>query len=68
MSKDRINQVAWYTAQLPNQTQIELYAKFLESVYEDSDRRLAISLALESNLPIKDIKSRHAGSHLNLVP
>ena len=58
MSKDRINQVAWYTAQLPSQTQVELYAKFLEAVHDDADRRLAISLAVESNLPIKAAKSR----------
>ena len=58
VSKDRINQVAWYTAQLPSDVQVDLYAAFLESVVEDSDRRLAISLARESNLPIKDIKSR----------
>ena len=58
MSKDRINQVAWYTAQLPSQTQVDLYAQFLESVHEDADRRLAISLAVEANLPVKAAKSQ----------
>jgi len=58
ISKDRINQVAWYTAQLPVETQIEMYASFLEAVLVDSDRRLALALAAENGLPIKAIKSR----------
>ena len=58
ISKDKIQQVAWYTAQLPVDAQIDLYAKFLESIFADSDRRMAIALADESNLPIDEIKCR----------
>jgi hypothetical protein len=36
--------------------QIEMYAQFLETVTTESDRRLALTLAIESNLPIDEIK------------
>jgi hypothetical protein len=35
-----------------------MYAEFLETVEVESDRRLVITLAIESNLPIAEIKSR----------
>jgi hypothetical protein len=40
----------------PNIFQIEMYAQFLETVSTESDRRLALTLAIESNLPIDEIK------------
>ncbi len=35
-----------------------MYAEFLETVNVESDRRLALTLAIESGLPISAIKSR----------
>ena len=59
MSKDRAQQVAWYVSQLLDvDEQVELYAMFLQTIYADSDRRLTITLARETGLPIGCIKSR----------
>ena len=59
MSKDRVQQVAWYVSQLFHvDEQIELYAMFLQTIYADSDRRLTITLAQEAGLHIDHIKSR----------
>jgi hypothetical protein len=33
-----------------------MYAQFLETVTTESDRRLALTLAIESSLPIDEIK------------
>lgn len=35
-----------------------MYAEFLETVIAESDRRMALTLAIESDLPIAEIKSR----------
>lgn len=58
MITNRVQQVAWYVSQLPHDDQIEMYAEFLETVNIESDRRLALTLAIESDLPITQIKSR----------
>ena len=58
ISTNRAQQVAWYVSQLPIESQIELYAAFLETVDADADRRLVITLGVESLLPMKVIKSR----------
>ena len=59
MSKDRVQQVAWYVSQLFHvDEQMELYAMFLQTIYADSDRRLTITLAQEAGLHIDRIKSR----------
>lgn len=59
VSRDRVQEVAWYVSQLPSvQEQVELYAGFLETIVADPDRRLAQTLAVESCLPIREIKVR----------
>eukprot|EP00096_Caligus_rogercresseyi_P014843 TRINITY_DN7323_c0_g1_i1.p1 TRINITY_DN7323_c0_g1~~TRINITY_DN7323_c0_g1_i1.p1 ORF type:complete len:873 (-),score=260.12 TRINITY_DN7323_c0_g1_i1:73-2691(-) len=58
MSADKAQLIAWYTAQLPTHTQIELYSKFLENVRTFGDRKLCLDLAMESDLPIQDITTQ----------
>ena len=35
-----------------------MYAEFLETVQVESDRRVALTLAIESGLPVTEIRSR----------
>ena len=57
MEANYVQQVAWYVAQLSHPDQVDLYAKFLETLNHDADKRLALSLAVENNLPIHEIIS-----------
>ncbi|XP_040571434.1 nuclear pore complex protein Nup107 [Lepeophtheirus salmonis] len=58
MGADLVQLVAWYTAQLPTNIQIDIYSKFLENVTTYGDRKLCLDLAMESDLPIQDITTQ----------
>lgn len=47
--------VAFYTAALPNKTQIHLFAKYLENISHLDDRKMAIDVAHNNRLDIHDI-------------
>ena len=52
----RVQQVAWYTAQLNKANQIQVYSQFMMTVKNDEDRRYCLKLALEHELPIEEIR------------
>lgn len=53
---ERVQQVAWYTAQLRDDTQVEVYSELLLHVSDIGDRRACITLALEHDLPLNIIR------------
>ncbi|CAG2104167.1 unnamed protein product [Medioppia subpectinata] len=55
ISKHETELVAFYTSQLPAANQITAYAKLLERVYHEEDRKMCILLAKNANLDINAI-------------
>lgn len=53
----RLLQVAWYTAQVPFEVeQAQLYARFLQTVDNEEDRKLCLQLGFEHALPMQTIR------------
>jgi nuclear pore complex protein Nup107 len=55
IDRNQIELVAYYTAQLPKSNQITTFAKLLEGIEDEDDRKMCILLAKNANLDINSI-------------